>query len=450
MEYDHVNAPTSDFEESSTTKLSPNLFGSPCESLSTTGSVPSLRVEVSGVVPVRLGHYEIQGAIGKGGMGTVYRAEHVFLRRHFAVKVVNSRLLDDETVSGYFATEMLMMGSLQHPNIVQTTDAGDENGRRYIVMELLDGSDLSKYIKETGPLPIGVALDYLRQAASGLEAAHRIGIVHRDVKPSNLFLCYHSSDQRMRVHSTSGSSDYPSGFGLKLLDLGLAKCMCQKDDVHDGHFVGSPGFTAPEQISGGESDARSDMYSLGCTFYYMLTGHAPFESPQYPNVKSILDAQLTKDFPPLETHRDDLNRNAKDLIARMTCKNPNDRFQSMSELIAALDMPKDYISRRKKVDRPSRTCRFVFAVSSLLVLIAATVFSFSLPVLESFGKCTTQACKNRTNVKLKRPPVENGCSSSDCNDLLLCLADKCREKTLRVCEHYCNISTSSDEDEKSR
>ena len=424
MEYDQNSDETSDFVESSTTKLSPHLSGILSESLSATEAAISLRANIFDVAPERLGHYEIRDKIGKGGMGTVYRGEHVFLRRHFAVKVINPRLLDDETVSGYFSTETLMMGSLQHPNIIQTTDAGNDNGRRYIVMELLDGSDLSKYVKETGPLPIGVALGYLRQAASGLEAAHRIGIVHRDVKPSNLFLTKEGT--------------------IKLLDLGLAKCMCQQNDIDAGRFVGSPGFTAPEQISGGVSDVRSDIYSLGCTFYYLLTGHAPFESPRYPNVKSILEAQLTEELPSLEMHRDDLNRNAKDLIARMTCKNPDERFQSMSELVAALNAPKNYISRRKKVDRHSHIRRFALTVSAVIVLITVVVCSLSIPVLESFGKCTTQACKSRTNSKPKQPSVESECRASDCCDLLLCLADRCREKMPGICEHDCDVSKSSD------
>lgn len=431
MEYDKNSEESGNFGESSTTKQSLRSSDPPFETLSATGSASSVRPEIAraevfDTTPERLGHYEIRGEIGKGGMGTIYRGEHVFLRRYFAVKVINPRLLNDETVSGYFSTEMLMMGSLQHPNIVQTTDAGNEGGRRYIVMELLDGSDLSKYVKESGPLPIGTALAYLRQAAAGLEAAHRIGIVHRDVKPSNLFL------------TKDGT--------VKLLDLGLAKCLCQKDEVRTGHFVGSPGFTAPEQISGGESDARSDVYSLGCTFYYLLTGHAPFESPRYPNVKSILEAQLTEELPSLETHRDDLNRNAKDLIDRMTSKNPDERFQSMSELISALDEPRNYISRQKKIDPSSRIRRFVFAVSAVIVLIAVTLCSLTLPVLESFGKCTTQACKNRSNAKPKLPPVESECRDGGCHELFLCIADQCREHIHEhmngVCEHDCDVPPS--------
>ncbi len=344
---------------------------------------------MQGGMPPRIGHYQPVEQIGKGGMGTIYRVEHAFLKRDFAMKVINPLLLDDPATAEYFSTETLLMGSLQHPNIVQTTDAGNDDGRLFLVMDLLHGRDLAKYVKDQGPLPVDEALGYLKQAAQGLAFAHRKGIIHRDVKPSNIFL------------TEDGV--------VKLLDLGIAKNAGIEGDrscIHElganrpsGYgLVGSPGFMAPEQILDGVSDARSDMYSLGCTFYFMLTGHLPFESPQYPSLKSVLDAQVAKNIPSLSVYRNDLNREAERLIRKMTAKNPSVRYQSMEELIAAIGLPAVYTLPAKRVGRLSLRRRITLAVSAAILAVLA-VFPFSVTGFGLCGPCSAQECKEKRVIR---------------------------------------------------
>lgn len=337
------------------------------------------------IMPLRIGHYKPLEQIGSGGMGTIYRAEHLFLKRDFAVKVINPVWLDDPTVTEHFSTETLLMGSLEHPNIVRTTDAGNDDGRLFLVMELLHGRDLAQYVRDQGPLPIGEALEYLKQAAQGLAFAHRKGIIHRDVKPSNIFL----TDDGV----------------IKLLDLGLAKTTGQRASMNDGRLVGSPGFMAPEQIRSGVFDIRSDIYSLGCTFYFMLTGHLPFEAPEYPDMQSVLDAQVGKAIPSLHIYRDDLNREAERLVRKMTAKNPSRRYQTMEELASALEKPVVYISRRKKVDHLPLLRRMRLTVSAMILAVLA-VIPLTLSGLELCQCCSAQKC-NESKEKHDLCPTEH-------------------------------------------
>lgn len=371
----------------------------------------------------RIGHYRILEIIGKGGMGTIYKVEHDFLNRHFAMKVIKSTHLNDPAIADSFTMETLLMGHLQHPNIVQTTDAGNDEGRRYIIMELLDGQDLAQYIKEHGPLPIDVAIDYLRQAVNGLAATHRGGIVHRDVKPANLFLT---------VDKT-----------IKLLDLGLAKSATQIHDGPNGHLAGSPGFMSPEQILENRSDTRSDIYSLGCTFYFMLTSHAPFEGPEYPNVQSILFAQAAKEFPVLQDHLSGPNYKAQGLLHKMTAKNPADRFQTMEELLSALDKPVIYMERKKKVARPAVLRRIISVTSALILMVVAAVFSYSSADFYAVDACSAQPYKP-TLVSCPTPILETKtcCSEEPCTDLQSCPTDGETESRL-ICRSHCDLSKRS-------
>lgn len=268
--------------------------------------------------PAAIGQYKIIEPIGRGGMGTIFKAEHIHLKREVAIKVISDKHLNDESIEKWFQFETLVMGKLQHPNIVQTTDAGVDRGRRYLVMELLKGNDLSEYVKENGSLDLEDALTFLRQAAIALEFSHLHQIVHRDVKPSNIFL------------TEDGQ--------IKLLDLGLAQCICEEVEHQPVNgIVGSPCFMAPEQISGKAVDARSDLYSLGCTFYYMLTGKFPFAGPKYKNVHSVFRAHLYENLPKIGYSRFGIPKSVELLLERMTAKRPEDRFQTMSELVDAID-----------------------------------------------------------------------------------------------------------------
>src|SRR5579872_4740814 len=224
------------------------------------------RPEPAPDAPTRLGPYEVKERIGSGGMGTVYRAFHVKLKKWVALKVVRSDLLGDSQAVGRFQRDMEAVGRLDHPNIVRATDAGEEGGIHFLVMEWVDGTDLANLVRCCGPLPVAEACELARQAAVALQCAHLQGLVHRDVKPSNLLL----SQQGI----------------LKLLDLGLARLVGEREDSGGltmlGQMMGTADYTAPEQWEASHTvDIRADLYSLGCTLYTLLAGKPPFSGPEF-------------------------------------------------------------------------------------------------------------------------------------------------------------------------
>jgi serine/threonine protein kinase len=203
----------------------------------------------------RLGSYEILGRLGGGGMGVVYRARHTLLKRDVALKVMKGVRLRDPAAVERFRREMESVGKLDHPNVVKAYDADQSMGIHFIAMELVGDTNLSRLVRDRGPLKIADAGEVGRQAAAGLEHAHRLGLVHRDLKPSNLML---TDDGR-----------------VKLLDFGLA--MLRDSQPHadaltqDGQIMGTADYMAPEQaLNPGGVDIRADLYSLGCTLYYVL------------------------------------------------------------------------------------------------------------------------------------------------------------------------------------
>jgi serine/threonine protein kinase len=216
--------------------------------------------------PASLRDYRIESVLGEGGMGTVYRAVHTRLGRPVALKLLTARRRLDPEAGARFEREMRAIGALRHPHIVQATDAGEVDGVPYLVMELLDGRDLSRIVHERGPMSVADACEAIRQAALGLQHAHEYGLVHRDVKPSNLML-------------TSDGT-------IKLLDLGLARSVGLGCDEPSGGTVvgtgeltdtqtrvGTENYMAPEQRAAPEHvTLRADLYALGRTFTFLLTG----------------------------------------------------------------------------------------------------------------------------------------------------------------------------------
>ncbi len=213
--------------------------------------------------PQQIGPYRIKEEIGRGAMGRVYRAEHVRLKRNVALKVIPPELTVSKKQLDRFHREMEAVGRLDHPNIVRATDAGEFGGIHYLAMELVAGDDLAKWLQRAGKFSVGCASELIRQAAMGLAHIHKASLVHRDIKPSNLLV------------TESGT--------VKILDLGIA--MLRQGDGESsltsaGALMGTPDFIAPEQIERVTGvDGRADIYSLGCTFYTLLTGQPPFCGP---------------------------------------------------------------------------------------------------------------------------------------------------------------------------
>jgi len=268
-----------------------------------------------------LGEYRLLELLGRGGMGTVYRAVHTKLDRIVALKVLADGRAADDSAIARFEREMRAIGRLDHPHIVRAFDAREIADRPVLVMEYIDGFDLGKLVHCCGPLSVADACELTRQAAFGLQCAHENGLVHRDVKPSNLML------------TRDGV--------VKLLDLGLARFRepVPGDDVTGtGQAMGTADYMAPEQTSDSHAvDIRADIYSLGCTLYKLLTGQAPFAVEPYRGAFDKMTAHVNEPIPSVQTHCGDVPAELVGVLDRMLAKAPNQRFATPADLAAALE-----------------------------------------------------------------------------------------------------------------
>jgi formylglycine-generating enzyme required for sulfatase activity/serine/threonine protein kinase len=268
--------------------------------------------------PLVLGEYVLQARIGAGGMGQVFKARHRRMKRFAAIKLLPTALTQNEAAIKRFEREVEAAAKLSHPNIVQTHDAGVQQGVWYLVMEYVEGRDLSAVVATQSPLPIAVAVDYIRQAAKGLAYAHKSGVVHRDIKPANLLL------------DKEGI--------IKILDMGLARFedpAAAKDGLTEsGLVMGTVDYMAPEQaFDVHTADARADIYSLGCTLYRLLTNRNLYDAE---SLVQKLMAHQSKPIPALAAVRPDVPAALVAIFERMVAKKPEDRYQTMTEVEAAL------------------------------------------------------------------------------------------------------------------
>jgi serine/threonine protein kinase len=271
-------------------------------------------------MPEYLREYQILSLIGRGGMGAVYKARHTKLDRILAVKVLPPDLLKDETAVARFERENRAVGKLDHPNIVRATDAGQVDGIHFLVMDLVEGMDLSHLSRRHGPLPVAVACELMRQAADGLQHAHENGLVHRDIKPSNLMV-------------TRGGE-------VKVLDFGLARLRSESTTEAEltmsGQIMGTWEYASPEQIADSQSvDIRADIYSLGCTLFKLLIGRSPYNDGVR-NSYALMCAHTTEPIPPIEELRPDVQQDVVDILKRMLAKSAEDRFACPAEVAEAL------------------------------------------------------------------------------------------------------------------
>jgi serine/threonine-protein kinase len=279
-----------------------------------------------------LGQYVILELIGKGGMGRVFKARHRTMGRIVAVKVLSPNLLKTDRAQEMFLREVRAVSRLIHPNIVTAYDANQTGSPYFLVMEYVDGPNLEQLVRKQGPLPIGLACDFIRQAAQGLQCAHALGMVHRDIKPGNLLL------QR------TGSDGQPTNGIIKLTDFGIARLsesssLAGEDGagaivVRDNSVLGTPDYLSPEQARNlHQTDVRSDLYSLGCTIYYLLTGQVPF--PGGTTLEKLVRHGVQEPTP-VEHLRVDLPEGVVAIVKRLMAKNPDERFQMPAELVEVL------------------------------------------------------------------------------------------------------------------
>jgi serine/threonine protein kinase len=281
-----------------------------------------------------LGQYLILDEIGRGGMGRVFKARHRTWGRIVALKVLAASAFHNERATTLFLREVRAVSQLVHPNVVAAYDANEANGRYYLVLEFVDGPNLDQLIRQQGPVNPGLACDYIRQVANGLQCAHLLGMVHRDIKPGNIL-----------VQSRGLTADTP---GLvKISDFGLARLEAPNAALppHRSHpgtiltrantVMGTPDFLSPEQsrnLHG--TDIRSDLYSLGCTFYFLLTGTPPF--PGGTSIDKII--RHSKENPiPVSECRPDVPAEVVAIVDRLLAKHPGERYQTPNELAEALE-----------------------------------------------------------------------------------------------------------------
>jgi formylglycine-generating enzyme required for sulfatase activity/serine/threonine protein kinase len=265
--------------------------------------------------------YEITRELGRGGMGVVYLAHNKLMGRTEVLKVVGSHLMKRPGVRDRFLAEIRNAAKLEHPNVVTAYSALRIGESVVLAMQYVEGLDLARLVAARGPLPVANACNYAHQAALGLQHAHQHGLVHRDIKPSNLML------------ARQGNRAV-----IKVLDFGLAKVKSEgptdRTLTHEGQMLGTPAFIAPEQIRNARgADIRADIYSLGCTLYYLLTGGPPFQGA---SLYDILHAHHSVDATPLNLKRPEVPVELAALVAKMMAKEPERRFQEPMDVARAL------------------------------------------------------------------------------------------------------------------
>ena len=307
-----------------------------------------------------LGDYVLLGKIGAGGMGRVFKAQHRTMDRLVALKMLPSgRMKDPEQVSR-FHREVKAAAKLFHPNIVTAFDAGEQGGIHYLVMEYVDGSALSQTVRQHGPVTLETAISYVLQTAQGLKYAHSRDVVHRDIKPSNLML------------DADGM--------VKILDMGTARFEEEEkeDDnlTRTGVIMGTVNYMSPEQARDAHSvDHRTDIYSLGCTFFYLLTGRALYEGDM---IQTLL-AHAQKPIPNIQEFDHNIPDWVDAMMKRMLAKNPDDRFQSIAELIESMEA--GLRSEQEDGDDESRELHGLLSAANLLASISSTPDSTSYSVV---------------------------------------------------------------------
>src|ERR671939_1469709 len=260
------------------------------------------------------GRYELEQLVGSGGMSSVYRAHDRLLDRRVALKILHEHYTRDDDYVERFRREARAVAQLTHPNIVTVIDRGEQDGRQFIVFEYVDGVNLKELVDEEGPLPVREAIELALPVARGLSFAHDQGLVHRDVKPQNVLI---DGDGRAKV-----------------TDFGIARSLDVDGMTITGTIMGTSNYIAPEQARGQPVDEQTDVYSLGCVLYELLTADVPYGGD---NFVSVAMRHVNDPVPHVSERRRDVPPRLDAAIARAMAKDHNERFESMADFAAELE-----------------------------------------------------------------------------------------------------------------
>ncbi len=321
-----------------------------------------------------LGNYVLMDKIGQGGMGAVYKAEHRRMKRLVAIKMLPPELMKDAAAAARFEREVQAAAKLRHPNIVAADDSDCASGVHFLVMEYVDGSDLAALIQKNGPLPVNQAVNFIIQAARGLEFAHSEGVVHRDIKPANFLL-----DKRGTV---------------KILDMGLARIdgesAGQAALTTTGAIMGTVDFMSPEQAMDTKTaDARADIYALGCSLYFLLTGKVTYEGD---TVMKKLVAHRELPIPSLRAARQEVPEQVDAVFKKMIAKKVENRYQTMTEVITALEQ---CVCSQEQMAKTERS-------------LGTSTDTFDLDLKTLFRDVSLEQTEPIRTLKPSRPPIDHG------------------------------------------
>lgn len=338
-----------------------------------------------------VGPYRLVQRVHRRGLSVVWQATDSRDESPVAIKLLPAARLQDPVSLARFRREMNLVATLDHPNIVRCLGCGETDGVPYLVMEWLEGCDLSELVRQRGPLPVGIVCALANQAALALDFVHRHHMVHRDVKPSNLFL-------------TSDGT-------VKLLDLGLARRMRADEDslTHADQLLGTMDYMAPEQaFDSGKADIRSDIYSLGCTIYKLLSGNAPFGGDDYHNVLRKALAHASRPMPDLRASRPDAPKALAALVNQMCAKDPAQRPDSAAKVADSLSMWADALPAKDLAEiKPASALPKAWPWKRLRPWIGALVLALACATALAFMPWAT-APEAERNTTGRYSLVENG------------------------------------------
>jgi len=297
-----------------------------------------------------IGPYQVLDRLGQGGLSAVYKAKHREYEDLVAIKIIKPEVFACQEGRAQFLQEVEAMARFDHPNIVQFCDADQWRDTFYFAMEYVEGTDLGKVIRLSGAMPVAAAADYIRQTALGLQHAFERNLIHRDIKPVNLFLTQISDAPNLKsIFATASEPAAPKNSMqktmcvrslIKILDWGLASLRVPKGPANQlseaaaAGIIGTADYISPEQACNANAvDIRGDIYSLGCSFYFLLTGQAPF--PEGTLMQKVLQHQHAEPKP-IESFREDVPPEVISIVKRMMAKKPEDRFQTPASVALAL------------------------------------------------------------------------------------------------------------------